>query len=561
MPHESPDTPIHWLSRTITPPGNPTAFRHAVARIPFGILLESIAQNRTFGRFSIYAWDAADVWPSPEAIEANPFEALRRQCRPWARFVGPRSSASLPAPELPFVGGWIGYLSYECGRFVEPTAGWHADAPSRIPIAQWMLADTVVIYDRLRDAWHVAGVELPERLRPSGRASLYERLDAAEAFVADRGSQSCIQPIDEPSLALRAGSDRRDVADGHWTSSRDEYFARVRRTLDYIRAGDIFQANLARGYRTSVNISPFELYERLCRKNPAVYAAFLRIGTSDDDAAILSSSPELFLSLRGRRVMTRPIKGTRPRGRDEAEDCLAENELVASEKDRAELNMIIDLERNDLGRVCEFGSVRVLDEGCIETHPTVLHRTASITGLLRPDADAIDLLSATFPGGSITGAPKVRAMQIIQELEQLPRGPYCGAIGYIGLDGDMQLNLAIRTLTITDGVAEFFVGSGIVADSVPEEEYAELEAKAAGMLAALSTDLDREVLLRSPPECEALLRPPHPGPRSSASLPAPPGDAPSLAPRAGSMDSHHRNADATLNRTSPEWIAVETPHG
>lgn len=473
------DSTIRWLSRTILPPGNLTSLRRAIAGTPHGVMLESVAQDRTFGRFSIYAWDAVRIITTVEESERNIFGILRDQLCPAASFDSP--------PELPFVGGWIGYLAYECGGWIEPTARHNPSYVSRFPMARWMLVDTVVVFDRLRDAWHVAGVELPARLRPAARPPLADRLDVAESFVANSDVDDRCEhaPVPDSFPSVRA----KVHPAGQWAYSQESYFERVRRVLEYIRAGDVFQVNLARGYQAPVAEAPIAVYERLCCRNPSIYAAYLSVGPDMPGAAILSSSPELFLSLRGRRVMTRPIKGTRPRGGDADADRLAAEELSGCVKDRAELNMIIDLERNDLGRVCEYGSVRVLDDGCIERHPTVLHRTASITGILRPEANAIDLLRATFPGGSITGAPKVRAMQIINELEPGPRGPYCGAIGYLGLDGDLQLNLAIRTLTIADQVAELFVGSGLVADSVPEEELAELEAKAAGMLAALSVDV------------------------------------------------------------------------
>jgi para-aminobenzoate synthetase component 1 len=279
-----------------------------------------------------------------------------------------------------------------------------------------------------------------------------------------------------------------------WSYSREAYLAKAERTLEYIRAGDIFQANIARRCRVPVASHPYEIYERLQEVNPSTFAAYLPLSPPNSiaaPAAIVSASPELFLQLRSGTVTTRPIKGTRPRGVTPGEDEQARRALAGSIKDRAELNMIIDLERNDLGRVCEYGTVRVESDGDIEALPTVFHRTATITGRLRQDADVIDLLRATFPGGSITGAPKVRAMQIINELEPAPRGPYCGAIGYLGLNGEMMLNLAIRTLVIRDGAADVMVGSGIVADSEPEEEYAELEAKAAGMFAALRLAADR----------------------------------------------------------------------
>jgi para-aminobenzoate synthetase component 1 len=290
--------------------------------------------------------------------------------------------------------------------------------------------------------------------------------------------------------------------------------------IDYIRAGDVFQVNLARRFRTECPLAPIALYQRLCETNPAGFAAYVSICEGGhrllagatragatlghfSDAAVVSSSPELFLQVRGRDAATRPIKGTRARGRVEREDAALRAELAASVKDRAELAMIIDLERNDLGRVCEYGSVRVASDGEIEALPTVYHRTATVTGRLRDGCDAIDLLRAAFPGGSITGAPKVRAMQIINELEDFARGPYCGAMGWIGVNGDMMLNLAIRTMTVADRRIDLFVGSGIVADSDPELELAELEAKAAGMMAALKGQITGKSKRQDQPRREA----------------------------------------------------------
>lgn len=372
-----------------------------------------------------------------------------------------------------------------------------------MPIASWALFDTVLVHDAVTDSWIVAGAELPWSLRNGPRPTLEARLDALEAFAHRAGDGALPESTDlrdlDEAAARRPGrsAGRGNASDLDaspqlaWDDSRESYLAKVERALEYIRAGDIFQVNLARRCRAAVHGHPFELYERLCKTNPAAYAAYLPISPPADStstrnaSAVLSSSPELFLAVRGGEVVTRPIKGTRPRGRTPEEDAAAAQALACSEKDRAELNMIIDLERNDLGRVCEYGSVRVRHDGEIEAHPTVWHRTAAIAGRLRRGADCLDVLKAAFPGGSITGAPKVRAMQIIHELEPAPRGPYCGAIGWIGLDGSMTLNLAIRTMLVTDGIADVKVGSAIVADSDPADEYRELEAKAAGMLAAL----------------------------------------------------------------------------
>ena len=218
--------------------------------------------------------------------------------------------------------------------------------------------------------------------------------------------------------------------------------------------------------------------------NPSSHAALLPW----DGAAIVSASPELFLDLRDGRAVTRPIKGTRPRTGDAPLDAIHRRQLGQSDKERAELAMIVDLMRNDLGRVCAFGSIRVTDPGRIEQHPTVFHRVATIEGMLSPGRDWLDLLRASFPGGSVTGAPKIRAMQIIDEIEETPRGVYCGSIGWIGLDGSMSMNIAIRTMLQTRSKVHIYAGGAIVADSEPEQEYEEMLAKASGMFRALNCE-------------------------------------------------------------------------
>jgi len=471
---------LRFDSRTLPAPVDRGWVQGWMGRRSGAAILESAARHPVWGRYSIYAADPVVEIRIPFEAASDPFQRLARVCRPW--------TAQANTVDLPFVGGWIGYLAYEAGRFAEPAAGWRA-TPLTVPIALWRLYDTAVVHDLFRDRWLAVGVELPRRGFAVRRPPLGLRLTEIERAFANsaRGADW------EGGLTHRWSSRQR------WSDSAEEYRTKVRRILEYIRAGDVFQVNLSRRCCVDgVGRSP-ELYERLCETNPAGFAAYIRLEDQPADAAILSSSPELFLHVRDREVVTRPIKGTRPRRASDGQDRAARRELEASEKDRAELNMIIDLERNDLGRVCEYGSVRVENDGEIETHPTVFHRTATIAGRLRREVDVIDVLRATFPGGSITGAPKVRAMQIIHELEQIPRGAYCGAIGYIGLDGSMMLNLAIRTMVVSGGVADLHVGSGIVADSTPEEEHEELQAKAAGMLAALGPGSGHEHLAATAP--------------------------------------------------------------
>lgn len=292
----------------------------------------------------------------------------------------------------------------------------------------------------------------------------------------------------EPGSELRdayyvTSVDRERTAEA--AVSRAEYLQAIRKVKDYIAAGDCYQVNLSQRFSAPWSGAPWELYQRLREASPAPYAAYLDCG----DHQILSSSPELFLKIRDGIVETRPIKGTRPRGATPTEDAALAQELLHSEKDRAELVMIVDLERNDLGRVCEFGSVRVPELMRLETYANVHHLVSTVRGKLRPEVGPLDCLRAAFPGGSITGAPKIRAMEIIDELEPCRRGVYTGAIGWVDGRGNAEWSIAIRTMTLKDGRAHFHVGSGIVADSDPEAEYEETLTKASGMLKALGATL------------------------------------------------------------------------
>ena len=265
----------------------------------------------------------------------------------------------------------------------------------------------------------------------------------------------------------------------------------MQRAKAYIASGDIYQVNLSQRLSTSTDLPPAELYTRLRQLSPVPYGAYLHCG----DFHILSASPERFLhfSPNCRTVETRPIKGTRPRGLTPELDRKLATELLHSEKDLAELLMIVDLERNDLGRVCGIASIHVPERVALESYSNIHHLVATVRGTLRRDADRIDLLKSCFPGGSITGAPKIRAMELIDELEPTNRGVYTGAIGYFGFDGTMDLNIAIRTCILKEGRAYFHVGGGIVADSEPEAEYQETLDKASSWLAVLESDMKSDM--------------------------------------------------------------------
>lgn len=358
-----------------------------------------------------------------------------------------RTSAEIPA-HLPFAGGWIGALSYDLGGRFEPAVRARRAADDRHwPLVQLAWCPAALLLDHLEGcAWLVGTREGVERL---------------------------VSRLDHPSSSSDASTAAQEAWIGpvHPTTRDEEHRRAIIRALDFIAAGDIFQANITRRWTAPWRGSPRALWRIAREISPAWFSALLEL---PDGRSMISMSPELFLRVdhRTRAVHTRPIKGTRPASDDPAA-------LLASAKDAAELHMIVDLMRNDLGRVCRFGSVSVMNPRSIETHPTVHHTVADITGTLRPETSLLDLLRATFPPGSVTGAPKIRAMQIIDELEPVRRGGYCGAIGYIDRRGGLALNVAIRTMMIADDRLDYHAGGGVVADSDPDAEVAESHAKAA----------------------------------------------------------------------------------
>jgi len=429
----------------------------AAAGEPGGFALESTAPEHPQGRYTILGFDPIDVYELDAAANGLWLDDLRRR-------VG-ASDARYRNPTLPFVGGWVGFASYEAGSAIESV---RRTTPRDLALAavRFALYDTVAIFDHHRGRWLIVAVELPGHRR----AMRLRRLRSMQKWL---GSVEPVTPVD---WSQPAGGKPKPAM------SHEDYLRRVRTAKAYIEAGDIYQVNLTQRFTARAYVPAIEIYRRLRVANPAPFSAFLSCG----ETAILSASPELFLHLRGRQVLTRPIKGTRPRVGDDVLDAVRGRELMTSEKDRAELTMIVDLLRNDLGRVSDYGTVRVLSDGDLEEHPTVFHRVASITSRLREGAEWADLLRSGFPGGSITGCPKIRAMQIIDELEPTERSVYCGSIGYIGLDGSLCLSIAIRTIVYDRGNVHLFGGGAIVADSDAEDEYQESLAKMAGMIRALS---------------------------------------------------------------------------
>jgi para-aminobenzoate synthetase component 1 len=441
-----------------------------LAALPGCIFLDSSLVHDPLGRFSFLAADPFDQISLP-AGRAGLLDELRRRLAPLA---------TPPCPGLPpFQGGAAGLFGYELNHSLE-TLPWARWDEFHLPALSIGLYDLVVAFDHQTSQVWVISHGLPELDPPRRRKKAEERL---EEFV---------QRLSGPSLTGHRGRTPETPAalaaphhrvDGNMYSnfSRREYLRAVQQVIDYIRQGDIFQANLSQRLVCRANCDPVTLYLRIRRQTPAPFAGYYDAGSFQ----VISASPERFLMVRDGQVETRPIKGTRPDWQPPEVRMFAAEELRSSEKDRAENIMIVDLMRNDLSRVCLPESISVPQLCAVEAYGYVQHLVSVVRGVLRADSDALGLIAAAFPGGSVTGAPKVRAMEIITELEQVARGAYCGSLGYVAWDGRADLNILIRTLTASRGWWQFPVGGGIVAQSDPRREYEETWTKARWILPVL----------------------------------------------------------------------------
>ncbi len=393
----------------------------------------------------------------------NPFIALRSLVR---------SYAVPPSPGLPpFSAGAIGYLSYECKDFLLPRSCSRLGNDTVVPEMNFLFFDHSVVWDHLERCVFFCG-EAPEDLERECRQTLEQNMRGQlEARSSELGWFAPSSQLPAPDLSMDIRSSMR----------QDEYQEAVRRVQREISAGEIFQANLSHRFEFALPQGAREAYGRLREVNPSPFFGLFEGG----DFEIVSGSPERLLRLSGRTLDTRPIAGTRKRGRDWKQDEALGAELLLSEKERAEHVMLVDLERNDLGRVCEYGSVCVDELMAVEDYSHVKHIVSNVRGLLREGLDAFDALGAFFPGGTITGAPKVRCAQIIDQIETVPRGPYTGSLGYLSFSGEMDFNILIRSLVVKDGVATLHAGAGIVADSDPAKEYDETLHKAEAVLEAV----------------------------------------------------------------------------
>ena len=441
---------------------------------PFSFFLDSGMDHHKLGRYSFIGSNPFLVLSSrgsecsilrgseETCLVGNPFDILGQFLELYRL-----DSSAFP---VPFSGGAVGYLSYDLCHFIERLPSTAVD-DLELPECYFGFYDMVLAFDNLQGKVYIVSTGFPELEETARLKRARERLSEFKARLANDVTRL------EPAVSVCAVT---GALRGGFT--HEEYVAAVERARQYIIAGDIFEVNLSQRFETELAISPYELYHRLRKINPAPFACYLGF----DETTIVSASPERFLRTRGDWVETRPIKGTRARGRTPDEDQALARELLNSIKDRAENIMIVDLERNDIGRVCRYGTVKVTELAILETFPTVFHLTSTVEAVLREDLDVVDLLLATFPGGSITGAPKIRAMEIIDELEPTARSVYTGSVGYVGFDGSLDLNIAIRTILVKDGVAYFQAGGGIVADSEPEMEYQETLHKARALCRALT---------------------------------------------------------------------------
>lgn len=464
------------LIKEILHPQPAIAIFDSICKEPYCFFLDGECDNPGLAGHSILGWDPFLVFSSKgdrirlewkdgriEDLQGDPFDVLEELLN--------RYPVSRGRHGLPFVGGGVGYFAYDLKNFIEELPDISRDDLG-MPDCIIGFYDTVIVYDNSSNRSFIVTSGLPENEPSKIRIRQVSRL----AAFKDRISRPFAIPpavIDAKLVPVRSNF------------SKASYMAAVRKAKEYINKGDVYQVNLSQRFSGDLEMEPAELYRRLRMVSPSPFSSYLGFG----DTVIVSSSPERFLRKKGDLIETRPIKGTRPRGEDALSDATFRGELMKSAKDHAEHIMIVDLERNDLGRICEYGTVRLVENAILEEYPNVFHLVSTITGKLREGVSSIRSLRATFPGGSITGAPKIRSMEIIEELEPVKRSVYTGAIGYISFDGNMDTSIAIRTFVIKGKKVYFSVGGGIVSDSDPELEYEETLHKARGMMEALGAGM------------------------------------------------------------------------
>ncbi len=458
------------LADTLTPI---SAYLGLVGEAP-GFLLESVEGGEKMGRYSFIG---LDPWEVVATSGVDPLSEIARRLGP-IRCYGDKA---LPR----FVGGAVGFFGYDCIRYFEPcmekAMAAHPRPALDLPEAAFMLAGKLLIFDHVKRR---AIILVNARIGEEGAAAAYESARRDVIALADR-----LAPAAPAALPPRSSSPPPDAGVSEVRSSftREGFCGAVERAKEYIRAGDIFQVVLSQRFERPTSAAPFDIYRALRAVNPSPYMFFLNYPASAGLGAfaLVGSSPEVMVRLEDGRITLRPIAGTRPRGVSEEEDLRLEKELLADEKERAEHIMLVDLGRNDVGRASRAGTVTVDELMVIERYSHVMHIVSNVTGRLEEGRDACDVIRAAFPAGTVSGSPKIRAMEIIRELEPTARGPYAGAVGYVGFDGNADTAIVLRTILVKDGTAYVQAGAGLVYDSVPEKEYEESVNKARAMMRAL----------------------------------------------------------------------------
>lgn len=418
-------------------------------------ILDSAMDKNKLGRYSFVSSNPFKVLKFKNS-EKNPLDTLKAELKKYK--VENKTN-------LPFIGGAVGYLSYDLGNYIENIKKTAIDDTGVYDL-YFGLYNYVIVFDHLEEKTYIATPDLDIHIERKLISNIEAKIEEAEKKGID---SICYREDKVEKIKLSSNFKKEEFKDS------------VQKIRDYIVQGDIYQANLTQRFSGKTKVSSYEIYRDLRRFSPAPFGAFLNF----EKTHVLSNSPERFIKCTNKTVETRPIKGTRPRGKTKEEDLRLQNELLESEKDRAELLMIVDLERNDIGKISKVGSVKVPELFVIEKYANVNHLVSTVVGQLEDDKDAIDVIKATFPGGSITGAPKIRAMEIIDELEPTQRNIYTGSIGYIGFNGDMDFNIAIRTIIKQDENVYFQVGGGMTWDSNPDDEYQETLDKAQSIIKAL----------------------------------------------------------------------------
>lgn len=440
-------------------------------------LLESVEQGQTIGRYSFIGFEPWQCYASKGArgrVSSKDGGGTVRDGPPTRVLSSLLNNYNVPViPGLEhFFGGAVGYFAYDTARYLEKLPAAPPD-DLQLPECLVMFPATIVVIDHLRKRVKIITLVTPGSNPKAAYNSATNHLNDIRKVLESNPKVNNRQP----KCNLAGDEDLSPTVN----VGREEFCSMVEKALDYIKAGDILQVVLSRRYTMPCRVDPLDTFRRLRSLNPSPYMFYLDFG----DPVILGTSPEMLVKVDGRAIHTRPIAGTRPRGADELRDKELEKDLLLDEKERAEHLMLVDLGRNDLGRVCVPGSVEVPNFMSVERFSHVMHLVSDVQGILSPEKDPIQALEACFPAGTVSGAPKIRAMEIIDELEPCRRGVYAGAVGYAGFGNMLDTAIAIRTVVISGGKAHVQAGAGIVADSVPEKEYLETENKAGALLQAL----------------------------------------------------------------------------